>query len=183
MAIAFVLNTKSEILKSRKTAAWWLTIIGASLVPFVITLTYIFKSEVFIPKLKDNPWNMHFAQCWEATGAFLLPMYVILVTSLVVQTEYKNNTWKQVYTTPRTYADIYFSKFLLIHLLIIGCFILFNVLMISGGFLSNLIHKNYRFFEKDIPWKTLLGMNFRLYVSILGITAIQYWLSRQRLNR
>lgn len=177
MAIAFVLNTKSEILKTRKTAAWWLTIAGASLIPLITALTYIFRSDIFVPRLKQDPWQMHIMQCWEATSAFLLPMYVVLVTSLVVQTEYKNNTWKQVYTSPRSYADIYFSKFLLIQFLILGCFLLFNVVVLSGGWVANIIHKDYRFFEAAVPWKMLLRMTGKLYIAILGITAIQYWLS------
>jgi len=182
MALAFVLNTKSEILKIRKTAAYWLTIAGAALVPLMMTAAYILRPDVFVPGMKADPWTRHLMGCWESAAAFLLPMYVILVTSLVVQTEYKNNTWKQVYATPRSYGDIYFSKFLVIHLLILSCFILFNTLVLLGGLLTGLLNADYHFLESTVPWKTMLILGSKLYVSILGITAIQYWLSLRLKN-
>jgi lantibiotic transport system permease protein len=177
MALAFALNTKSEILKCRNTAAYWLTLGGSAVVPLIMTLSYVFKPDVFIPRMKANPWEAHFMQSWEAAAAFLLPMYIILVTSLVVQTEYKNNTWKQVYTTPRSYADIYFSKLLVIHLLIMGCFLLFILLTIAGGIVAGTVHSGYGFAKAIFPTMKVLNVTAQLYTSILGITAIQYWIT------
>jgi hypothetical protein len=49
--------------------------------------------------------------------------------------------------------------------------------MISSAVIGNLFNEKYTFLEKNIDWKKLVELNARTYVSILGISAIQYWLS------
>lgn len=178
MAATFLMNTSAEILKTRKTAAFWLTIIGALFIPFVNTLSYLIRPDIFGPMYAKQPWTAHIHRSYELAAAFLLPMYVILVTSLMVQVEYRNNTWKQVYASPRTYADIYFSKMLVIQLMIISCFLLFNVAILASAGAAELFHPGaYNFNEFSIPAKLIWNASSKLYISILAITAIQYWLS------
>lgn len=178
MTIAFFLNTKSEILKSKRTLAFWLTILGAVVIPLVLSLAYNIYAKEFAKDFKVDPWSTHMNNVWQAAAALLLPMYVILVTSLIVQIEYRNNTWKQVYASPRTYADVYFSKFLVINMMIISCFILFNLLIILSGFIAGLIHPDvYSFNREPIPFAKMFRFSAKLYMSILAISAIQYWLS------
>jgi hypothetical protein len=178
MAIAFLLNTKSEIFKTKRTLAFWLTIIGAVVIPLVLSLGYNIYAKEFAEDLKLDPWSKHMNNVWQGAAALLLPMYVILVTSLVVQIEYRNNTWKQVYASPRTYADVYFSKFLVINMMIISCFILFNLLIILSGYITGLIHPDvFSFNREPIPLAKMFRFSAKLYMSILAISAIQYWLS------
>lgn len=47
-------------------------------------------------------------------GSFLLPMGLILATSLITQMEFRNNTWKQLHTTPQKYSTIFTAKFIVI---------------------------------------------------------------------
>jgi len=177
MVASFILNTKAEFLKSKRTAAFWLTIVGAAFVPLVSSLRLIARPDRFIPVFEKDPWKLVINDNWEAGAFFMLPMYVILVTSLIVQTEYKNNTWKQVYASPRTLADIFFSRFVVIHTLILSAFILFNVFILFMACTVNLVHKGYTFFDHPVPWNTLLTLTLKIYFSVLAITAIQYWLS------
>jgi hypothetical protein len=173
----FAINTSTELLKTKRTAAFWITVVGAAFIPMVIFLTYISKPGVFVDRLKPNVWVQHINNTWEAASIFFLPMYIILVSSLTVQIEYRNNTWKQVYASPRSYADIYFSKFIVIHLLILGCFLMFNLFQLMSGYATALVNSRYGFFSTPVPWKVMLNDTSRLYVAILGITSIQYWLS------
>jgi hypothetical protein len=178
----FIINTKGEMLKCRKTAAYWLTLLAGAFMPFLAWLILVSKPENFTKKLKADPWRAFMNMNWEGVSAFLLPMYVILVTSLVVQIEYRNNSWKQVYASPRSYADIFFSKFVVINLLIVAALILFNLFMIISACGANAIHSGYTFFSTPIPWLEMLTLNAKMYVSILGVTAIQYWLSLRLRN-
>jgi len=177
MVASFILNTRAEFLKSKKTAAFWLTIIGAAFIPVVHSIMLFSRPEHFVPIFKNDPWNMIINFNWKAATIFLLPMYVILVTSLVVQIDYRNNTWKQVYASPRTIADIFFSRFIVIHTLILFCFILFNVTIIIMSCLANLFQRQYTFFQHPVPWQTMLFLIGKIYFSVLAITAIQYWIS------
>jgi hypothetical protein len=177
MVASFILNTKAEFLKTKHTAAIWLTLIGAAFIPIISIIRLMARPDRFIPVFKNDPWQMLINDNWQAGVLFLLPTYVILVTSLVVQIEFKNNTWKQVYASPRTMADIFLSRFIVIHTLILTAFILFNVFIIITGCAVNLVYKEYSFFDHAVPWKRLLTLTIKLYFSVLAITAIQYWLS------
>lgn len=177
MANSFVINTYTEALKCRRSAAFWATLAGALFIPALLFLMYALRPDTFVPMMKGNPWGQHIERAWKSAAPFLLPMYVILVTSLVAQIEYRNNTWKQVYSTPRSYADIYFSRFIIVQLLIIICFILLNLFILLGGLGAGLIHRGYNFLTTPVPWQRMLLYTSKVYISTLGISAMQYWLS------
>jgi hypothetical protein len=179
---SFIINTKAELWKCRKTAAYWLTLLASVFVPVVSFLMLTSKPEHFAQKLKTDTWRSFMNMNWQPAAAFFLPMYVILVTSLVVQIEYRNNTWKQVYASPRSYADVFFSKFLVIHLLILASVLLFNFFLIASGYAANIVVSGYTFFDTAIPWKDMLIITGKMYASILAVTAIQYWLSLRLRN-
>lgn len=171
--MSFIVATQSELLKTKRSSAFWLSVISASLIPFVFFLVYYFK----VPNLGNDPWQAHFTTSWQILNAFLFPMYIVLICTLIPQIEYKNNTWKQVFSAPQSFGTIYFSKFLTIHLMVFFLYLLFNVLMIFVALLVNALNAKFTFFHHSIDWPALLKLNFKTYVSILGISAIQYWLS------
>lgn len=182
MTVSFFTNTKSEWLKTKRTAAMWLTLAGATFIPILFSLIYLFKPDHFIKELAADPWRFHIFQSWQAASVFLLPMYVILTTSLIVQIEYRNNTWKQLYCSPRSYADIYFSKFIVVQAMILSCFILFTIFLVLSGYFTSLLNAQYHFTQNAIPWRRLLLLSVKLYISSLAITSIQYWLSLRLKN-
>lgn len=178
----FIINTRVELWKCRKTAAYWLTIIGGTFIPLVMLIMYLARPDVFVKELGADTWNTHIRNAMQPAAAFLLPVYTILVTSLVVQIEFRNNTWKQVYASPRSFADIYFSKYVVVHLMITGCFLLFNMFLVLSGYIANIFRPGYSFFSSAVPWEMLFSITGRLYVSILAMTAIQYWISLRLRN-
>ncbi|HEX5169745.1 MAG TPA: ABC transporter permease [Cyclobacteriaceae bacterium] len=180
--VIFILSTKAEFLKIRRSNAFWLTMCGAAFIPLVNAIKLIGRPDVFESKLGNDPWAIFINDNWAVAASFLLPVYVILVISLVVQIEYGNNTWKQVYTTPRSYADIFFSKFLVINFLIIFCFIFFTIFIVASGSAVSLLNHNYEFLSKPVPWGHLIVFTEKMYGSILAMITIQYWLSMQIKN-
>src|SRR5436190_527959 len=117
MTTTFVLNTRSEFLKLRHTSAFWLTLLAAGFIPAINGIICIEKATDMIPKFSNTPWITFLRYNWKNTAAVILPFYVILLINLVLQLEYRNMTWKQVYASPRKYADIFFSKFVIIQIL------------------------------------------------------------------
>lgn len=179
---SFIINTKAELWKCRKTAAYWLTLLASVIVPLLSWLMLVSKPAHFSNRLQSDVWRNYMNMSWQPAAAFFLPMYVILVISLVVQIEYRNNTWKQVYASPRSYADIFFSKFLVIHLLIIASILSFNLTLILTGYAANAIRGTYTFFDHAVPWKDMLIVSGKMYGSILAVTAFQYWLTLRLKN-
>jgi len=182
MTTTFVLNTRSEFLKLRHTSAFWLTLLAAGFIPAINGIICIEKATDMIPKFRDTPWITFLRYNWKNTAAVILPFYVILLINLVPQLEYRNMTWKQVYASPRKYADIFFSKFVIIQILIICFFILFNLFMIASAYTINVFQNGYSFSHTAIPWYMVLQLSIRIYTGILGVTAIQYWMSTRFKN-
>jgi len=173
--MSFIVSTKAELIKTRRSASFWLSLIGSGVIPLIFFLMYVIE-----PKNADRyqvkPWELHFTQGWQAFAAFLLPMFVILICSLIPQIEYKNNTWKQVFASPQSVGNIFFSKYLSIIIMILFLFLMFNVFMILSGAVPNIFYSKYAFLKSSIDWGALLKLNFKTFVSLLGIISIQYWI-------
>lgn len=174
MTSTFFRNSRAEFLKCQNTAAIWITVAGAAFIPFVNMLKCLLRADYFVPKLKENPWTIFIEYNWQIAAGFLLTMYVILVTSLLVQIEYRSNAWKQVYSTPRTYSDIYLSKFLILKALVISCFVLFNLFTIACAYVISALNNQYDFFCSPIPWALLITTSWKMYLSVLAMMAIQF---------
>ena len=175
--MSFLIATQIELLKTKRTASFWLSIFGAAFIPTVYCLLFLLNSDETIQDLGPKPWDEYLGRAWQILSVFILPIYIILLSTLVTQIEFKNNTWKQVFASPQSFGNIYFSKFVAIHLLILFCFVLFNVLIFLVGIMANQVNPKFIFVANGIDWELILKLNLKTYISVLSISAIQYWLS------
>jgi lantibiotic transport system permease protein len=176
------ISIRTELIKAKRSSAFWLCLIGSGFIPGIFFLMYVLRPKNFIPRFKIQPWESHFLQGWQSFSAFLLPMFAILICSMILQIEFKNNTWKQVFASPQSLANIFFSKYITILLMIIFLFIMFNFFMFGNAILANLIHKGYSFLDSSVPWIPLMKLNLKTFVALLGIISFQYWLSMRFKN-
>ncbi len=147
--MSFIISTKAELIKIKRSSSFWLSLIGSGVIPLIFFLTYVLMPEKNYLRMQAHPWEMHLLQGWQAFAAFLLPMFVILICSQVPQIEYKNNTWKQVFASPQSIGNIFFSKNAAILLMILFLFLMFNIFMILAGTIPNLIFSKYTFLKKS----------------------------------
>jgi hypothetical protein len=175
--MSFLISVKAEMIKTKRSASFWVVVLGAGFIPLIFLLTYVLAPEKNYRRLLVLPWEQHFGIGWQALSSFLLPMFVILVCSLIPQIEFKNNAWKQVFSSPQSLGNIFFSKFFTIQLMILLLFLLFNLFMLGTGVLTSLINSKYIFLKSPINWGALFYLDAKTYLSVLGMSAIQYWLS------
>jgi len=175
--MSLLISLRTELIKTKRSAALWLAVLGAGMIPLIYFLFYFIKPARAAERLATVPWEAHFLQGWQAFSGFLLPMFVILICSLVPQIEYKNNTWKQVFASPQSLADIFFSKYLAILLMVVVLFVMFNVFMILAACVPNLIHTSLPFFKSAIPLTRICSLSLHSFISLLAIISLQYWLS------
>ncbi|PZR21471.1 MAG: hypothetical protein DI535_28175 [Citrobacter freundii] len=173
LGIAF----KAEMIKARRSSAFWLCLIGSAFIPLILFLQYTLNPSVNYAGMAADPWAKHFNRGWQSFSIFLLPMFVILTCSLIPQIEYKNNTWKQVFASPLSTGNIFFSKYISIILMVLFLFVGFNFFMLLSGVLSDLFHPKYTFLETGVGWLHIIKMIVKSFISLLAIIAIQYWLS------
>ncbi len=167
---------RAELIKTKRSASFWISLIGSAFIPLIFFLTYVIQPEKNYQRTQIMPWEIHFVQGWQAFASFLLPMFVILICSLIPQLEYKNNAWKQVFTTPQSIGTIFFSKYFAIIIMLIFLYVMFNVFMILAGVIPNLFFSKFGFLSHSINWESLIRLNVKSFVSLLAIVSIQYWL-------
>ncbi|RYZ23552.1 MAG: hypothetical protein EOO16_04370 [Chitinophagaceae bacterium] len=175
--MSLAISFRSEMLKTRRTAAFWLSIAGAAFIPAIFFLIYLTKSEKMIPKLELGGWAMHLQMGWQSLSSFLFPMYVILICALIPQLEYRNNAWKQVWASPQTTGEVFFSKWGAVKSMVLLFIVAFNTLMIGTAILANIINPKFPFFHMPLDWKALVHLNVKTFLSVLSISALQFWLS------
>lgn len=175
--MSLTIAIKAEIIKTRRSAAFWLCLIGSAFIPLIFLLVYTLRPDRNYTRMLHDPWQTHFVEGWQSFSVFLLPMFVILTCSLIPQIEYKNNTWKQVFASPLSISNIFFSKYIAILAMVLVLFVGFNFFMLLCGVATDLLHPKYTFLESEVGWSQLIARNVRVFISLSGIIAIQYWLS------
>ncbi|WP_017729730.1 ABC transporter permease [Nafulsella turpanensis] len=164
---------RSELLKSKRTASLYVCLFAAAIIPLL--LVFDTATPQAIEALSADPWNLHFKAGIEFMGTLILPMFIILICTLLPQIEYRNNTWKQLMSSPQPFAHIFFSKFLTVHLLVLLFFTAYNLLMLLSALVVNYRITAIEFFDHSIDWHQLIVANFRTYSACLAIISIQFW--------
>lgn len=177
-AISYYLsNTKNEVIKLKRTFAFWLTIISALIFPLLFFIIYLVKHAKLIPDVGVNPWDKFMANQVENAIPALVPMFIVLITSLIIQVEHKSSGIKHLFSLPIPKWSVYFSKLSIVLFSIITTYVYFFIAILVFGSLLGLIHSDLGFldFQPDyFKYIKMLGISF---VASLGIVGIQFWLS------
>lgn len=183
MSFSFIHSFQSEWLKTRRSMASWLVICGGFFTPSIIIIGRLVNHET-LPALyaSDGFWNQLWKNSWESMAIFLLPVGVVLTTSLVTQLEFKNNTWKQLHTVPLSLTTIFFSKLLVILVMLLQFFLLFNIGIYLSALIPYLLVSGVPYPKDSIPWMACLKENMYYFLDCLPVVALQYLISLQFKN-
>jgi hypothetical protein len=174
---------QSEWIKRRRSLSSWLVILGAFFTPTIILVARLVRNRgLYAQSISPNFWESLFASSWQSMAIFLLPLGLILATSLITQIEFKNNTWKQLHTAPQSLTTIFFAKLAVIGVMIFQCFILFNIGIYLSGVIPCLLTKGVPYPAESIPYLFFLKENARYFADCLPIFALEYLVSLQFAN-
>lgn len=168
-----LVSLSQELLKSKRTASMYFCFIAAAIIPLL--LVFDTATPQAIKALSVDPWNLHFKAGIEFMSNLILPMFIILICTLLPQIEYRNNTWKQLFTSPQPLANIFFSKFLMVHFLVLVFFFAYNLFMALSALAVNAMIPEINFFEHNFDWNRLIVSNVQTYVAVLAIISVQFW--------
>ena len=167
-------SIQSETLKIKRGATLYFTLLAAAIVPI------IFLGDIHFGSGADESGadllNAIFTKSFRIMGSIFLPIFVIVVCTLLPQIEYRNNTWKQVFASPQSMANVYLAKYLQVQALILLHIIAFNFYMWGVPFITSLTHSELDIFRNTIDWRAILVANINAWISILAVTAVQFWL-------
>ena len=174
----FICSFQSEWLKTKRSLAFWLVIIGGFFIPLIMLIKrLIYNDNLYVEVKTPMFWNFLMNQSWQLMAIFLLPMGVIIATSLITQIEFKNNTWKQLHTTPQAMTVIFWSKFAVILVMLLEFFIFFNLGIFISGALPSLVFIDVDYPTQVFPFLYFLKSSTHFFIDCLPIVAIQYLVS------
>lgn len=179
----FIRCFQSEWLKKKRSLSSWLVIVGGFFTPTIITIAALVRSErLYRQSISVHFWENLWNNSWESMAMFLLPIGVILATSLTAQLEYKNNTWKQLHTAPQRLTTIFFTKLAVIVVMMLQFFVLFNIGIYLSGVIPFLLTKGVSCPLEPIPASLFLKQDLKFFIDCLPIIGLQYLLSLQFRN-
>jgi hypothetical protein len=170
-------NISTEFIKSKKTFAWWLIILGAGFMPAFVSFVFLSKWKHLVPQQGHNPWDDFTEMSWKGMGFLYTPFFVVLLTCLFLNIEHKNNTWKYIFTLPISKNSIYFNKLFTLLIFIALFYILYIPIWIGFGFTVGLIKPELQLTAHSPDYISLLSLCFHSFIASLGILAIHFWLS------
>jgi hypothetical protein len=175
--IAFVNSFQSEWMKTRRSLALWMVVVGGFFTPTIIIVARL-VNHASVPELyaHEDFWQQLWRSSWESMAVFFLPLGAILSTSLIAQIEYKNNTWKQLHTLPLSYTTIFLSKLAVILVLMAMFFALFNVGIWLSAVIPYLLIGGTPW-PTRLPWQDFILDDLLYFVDCLPIVALQYLLA------
>jgi len=169
-----LITLRSEILKSKRTASFYLTIIAAALIPFIFLLDVMFDG--ISAEHKKDPFNAIFREGFINTGFVIFPLFIILISTLLPQIEFKNNAWKQVLASPQTKLNVFMAKYLNIHLLIVIFLVAHNICMLLAAIAMHFFEPTLNLINQPLDVYTVVANNLNTYVTLLSMGAIQFWM-------
>ena len=170
-------SLKNEIIKLKKTFAFWLTIISALLFPILFFIAYLSEHNSLIPLAGQNPWDKFMSSQIENSIPFFIPMFIVLITSLIMQTEHKSLGIKQLFALPIPKWSIYFGKLSIVLLSIIATYIYYFIAILLFGILLAIIHPDFGFLDFQPDYYKYIRLLSISFIASLGIIGIQFWLS------
>ncbi len=169
-----LISLRSEVLKTKRSATFYLTIIAAAIIPFIILLDI--TSDGLQSDNKKDPLNGIYKMGFKMLYIAILPVFVVALCTLLPQIEYRNNAWKQVLASPQTKANVFFAKFLQVQLFILLMLLCFNIFLPGVIVIVHLMHPEFKIFDQPFNGSKVLTYNVNLYIAVLAISAIQFWL-------
>lgn len=176
--MTFITSFRSEFLKIKRTSVIYLVLIAAFVIPFVM----IFDPGSADPNNPDvNSADSFYREAFMVFVFVFLPFFFVLVSTLLMQIEVRNNAWKQVLTSPQSFFHILLAKFAVLHVLAFTFLVIYNVYMIMSAAAINMIY-GFDFLAYLDRWPELLKLNLIAYGSTMGISALSFWLALRSKN-
>jgi hypothetical protein len=176
-----LISIRSELLKTTRTASFYLTLVGAAVGPAIYFFNVLLDDNE-LQGTDKGPLNGLVKILSEMNSVALFPLFTILICTLLPQIEYKNNTWKQVLASPQTKANVFFAKFFNVHLLMILFLIVTHVFMLLTIVAINFIKPGLHLLEHPLNESMLIANAANAYIVMLAVCAIQFWMGLRSRN-
>jgi hypothetical protein len=166
-------NLSAETLKCKRTKVLWLAVGAPLFITFISFNVYYFNGHSLI-KPGEDPWLRllnNYRQIWPV---IFFPLTISLQSALYPAIEHQSNTWKHVYSLAVPRWSVYAGKLTLFTALVALSMAMLFVFTEGVGALLGLLRPALGF-DRDTAHATIARECSKLFLSALGMTAIQFY--------
>jgi hypothetical protein len=169
---------RAEWLKRRRSMAGWLILGGGLFTPLIIFAVRLRQSRG-LPALYGSGtfWQKHWTESWESISILILPVMCVLITALVAQIEFRNQTWKQVHAAPQSTATLFFAKLAVVLAMLVQLFVVLNLGIWLSGVMPVLLFGHVHAPAEPLPVGRFLARSLSFFIDCLPVVALQYALA------
>jgi lantibiotic transport system permease protein len=110
------------------------------------------------------------------TAAVAFPFFIILICTLLPQIEHRNNTWKQLLTSPQTKLNIFLAKFANAQFFIILFLLLNRLIMFLVVVLLHFREPELNVLRQPLDESEMTMSFLNSYIAMLAVFCLQFWL-------
>lgn len=173
----------AELLKSKRTLAFWLTLIAPAV---VISLQVAMMWDQYSyhleqSKLFGTAWIFYTQQTLVIWSLLMLPLFVTLETALVAQWEHHSQQWKHLFALPVSRGALYAAKYLCsVAFIGLSCSLMIALILLTG--------LSFRWvfpglgFEGAPPLAEMALYGLLMFLGSWLVIAIQTWVAQRWSN-
>ena len=173
----FVAALRAEILKSRNSFAVWLSVLGTigNMIIFFLINWFNFGPHLFGGEASD--WEVYILNHYEGIAFMMLPLYVIILATLLTFMEHRSGTWALLMSLPSSRATVYSAKLAFGLLLFIAAHLFFVMGLFLSGLLTSLLHPELSMPIPAFPVKIIAILAIKTVFSIIALLGLHFWIS------
>lgn len=171
-----LLALKAEFLKGRHSFAYWLSLFGTGANVIMFSFYFLFQPNETIGQSLGKDWDGFILLFYNSVSFMMLPLYVIILCSLIAFQEHRSGSWVNLLSLPLSRWHLYWSKQLYTLLHFIAAHTLFIVGMVLAGWFIGLVFPQTGLLSLP-PLGLIVALAFKTVLSILGLLAFHSWMS------
>jgi len=180
--VSYFISIKNEILKLKRTFSFYFAFISALFIPVIYLIYYLLKYKTLIPADGVNPWDKFLNHQIMVVSSLLIPLFIVLITSLIIQIEHKSSGIKLLFSFPVPKWSIYFGKLTTVIGMVFITYIVFFIIMLFAGVVAGTVHEDLNLLLYTPNYVEPIKLLFRSFTATLGILGIQFWFSFRMKN-
>lgn len=174
--VAFYALLKAEYFKAKRNSGVLVLLLFPIAITVLTNIYVLYDSVNHQGSMSVNPWIYTIGRYSFSFYAFLYPLIVAIACHSLCDMEYRNQSFKQLFTLPISKKNIYLVKVIyLSELIFLSVLIAYASFLVSGWLMSYIL-PGYRFQDYDV--RLIAGVFFfKTFIGALAIAFMQYYLS------
>lgn len=166
----------TEFKKIKHTPVIWISILAPLILALMVFLIFLFQGATFI-RQGMNPYDIFLRMGWNNSAFFLIPLFVVILNSLIINIEHSNGGWKMLLTAPVSRLNIYLSKWGVINLWSLITHALFALFLLIFVNVLSWVKPGLGFADFSPDLQSFFWLSLKIFIATLALSTIQYQLA------